>query len=520
MPSPRAGIRILALIALAGASSACRDVGPAFGPTIPAARANAEGLFGGIAQRFTNVQRNPKFAHSRGRLGKNALTPSTIYNDTSVWTAMGSDGTRTVTIEGEFGSNRYFFQAKPSVSKANEPGDSRHVIVLRKVDSDEFEWLTNVDIAAGTITGNDIANVISALMKSAERRTSAAMRVDYRESFPRTTASLGRLFSLDTLKTTLDSDGATTITLGVKLDPNRLKSTMPAFAAYLDKYATESRYRTVVTDKQGVKWIELSGANNFMTFKVRSINGRFAPFTGALRPIPRELVMTSDFVTKIMIFHVGFRRLVSDVTVLESAHERGWFIQFKKEPEWRLPPTVGYLIKTPLRRPFKDSGAMFRLAVADSPGQQSIIARRTSATVQESAILRFLNRLSGTAMGDFVGKAEVEENRFSAEVFNAMRLDSRCADPVKQESRWNPVDSAALRCGPGPPFVPRSPSLELYVLRIGGGQLSVLPSTPAFAKSCEQTSNGAEGDRTPDLTDANGALSQLSYSPLDPRQAN
>jgi hypothetical protein len=45
--------------------------------------------------------------------------------------------------------------------------------------------------------------------------------------------------------------------------------------------------------------------------------------------------------------------------------------------------------------------------------------------VQESAILRFLNRLSGTAMGDFVGKAEVEENRFSAEVFNAMRLDAR-----------------------------------------------------------------------------------------------
>ena len=28
-----------------------------------------------------------------------------------------------------------------------------------------------------------------------------------------------------------------------------------------------------------------------------------------------------------------------------------------------------------------------------------------------------------------------------------------------------------------------------------------------------ELANGAEGDRTPDLTDANGALSQLSYSP-------
>jgi hypothetical protein len=68
---------------------------------------------------------------------------------------------------------------------------------------------------------------------------------------------------------------------------------------------------------------------------------------------------------------------------------------------------------------------MFRLALQDAPGRQSIIGRRTSATVQESAILRFLNRLSGTAMGDFVGKAEVEENRFSADAFNAMRLDAR-----------------------------------------------------------------------------------------------
>jgi hypothetical protein len=28
-------------------------------------------------------------------------------------------------------------------------------------------------------------------------------------------------------------------------------------------------------------------------------------------------------------------------------------------------------------------------------------------------------------MGDFVGKAEVEENRFSAEVFYALRADAR-----------------------------------------------------------------------------------------------
>ena len=418
-------LRVTTLLAAAGLASACRDVGPAFGPTIPAARSNAEGLFGGIAQRFTNVQRNPKFAVARGKLGKNALTPSVIYNDTSVWTQMSSDGARTVTVEGEYGNNRYVFTAKPSTTPANEPGDSRHTMILKKVKDGEFEWYTNVEIAAGSLSANDIGNVISGLMKSAERRTPAAIRADYRESFSRTTAALGRLFSLDTLKVTADADGATTIVLGIRIDPAKLKPTMPAFAGYLDKYATESRYKSVVMDKRGIRWIELSGANNFMTLKLRSIDGRFAPLTGAIRPIPDDLVLQSEFSTKILLFHVGFSKMMGDVNLIRGDRERGWFIRFTKEPDWKLPPTVGFLIKTPLRRPFQGNGIMFRLALQDSPGRQSIIARRTSATVQESAILRFLNRLSGTAMGEFVGKAETEENRFSADAFNAMRLDAR-----------------------------------------------------------------------------------------------
>lgn len=429
--APRRRRRFANLHVIAGAFfvattlTACRDVGPAFGPTIPAARVNAERLFGGIAQRFTNVQRNPKFAHARGRLGKNALTPSVIYNDTSVWTQMAVDGSRTVTVEGEFGNNRYLFAAKPFTSAANEPGDSRHTMVLRKLADSEFEWYTNVDIAAGGISANEFAGVISALMKSAERRQPAAIRADYRESFPRTTAALGRLFKLDSLRVTADADGASTISLGIRLDPASIKPSMPAFAAYLEKYSTESRYKSVVTDKRGARWVEVSGANNFMTLKLRSLNGHFAPLSGALRPIPNDLLIQSEFTTKILLFHVGFKKLVGDVNIIRGEHERGWFVRYTREPEWKLPPTVGFLIKTPLRRPFQGPGIMFRLALQDSPGAQSIIGRKTSATVQESAILRFLNRLSGTAMGDFIGKAEAEENRFSAEAFNAMRLDSR-----------------------------------------------------------------------------------------------
>src|SRR5205085_1438369 len=52
-----------------------------------------------------------------------------------------------------------------------------------------------------------------------------------------------------------------------------------------------------------------------------------------------------------------------------------------------------------------------------------------------------------------------------------------------------------------------TPSLELYVLPSGDGQLIKF-----------QKSDGAEGDRTPDLCSAIAALSQLSYSPARTRR--
>lgn len=429
-PRARRALRRCPLAPLASASiiaalSACRGVGPAFGPSLPEARVNAEDLFGGIAQRFTNVQRNPKFAIARGKLGRNALTPSAIYDDTAVWTGMRSDGTRTVAIDGEFSNNRYLLSARLATPPPDKAGDSRHVIALKKLADNEYEWATSVDVGAGRITALEFANVISALMLSAENRTPAAIRTDYRASFPRTTAALGRLFSIDTLRTAGDSDGATTVTVGIRIDPNRIRTAMPAFAAYLDKYAAASKYRAIVTDKRGGRWVELDGADNFLTLRLRSIGGHFAPLNGPARPLPNDLEIQSQFTTKILLFTVGFRKLSGEVEVIKSDRERGWLVRFKKEPEWKLPPAVSFIIKTPLRRPFMGNGAMFRIGVVDRPGGQSLIARRASAAVQESAILRFLNRLSGVAMGDFVGKAEVEENRFSADAFNAMRLDAR-----------------------------------------------------------------------------------------------
>jgi hypothetical protein len=416
--------------AIAGAAailtlSSCRDVAPSFGTTPAAARANADELFGGIAERFTNVQRSPKFLVARRKLGQYALIPSVIYNDTSVWTAW-ADSSRTVTVDGAFLTNRYLFSARPwPATPANTPGESRHFMMLHRLSDNEFEWITNVDITLGRIEPDEFANVISRLMLSGENRTVADLRADYSSGFPRTTVALGRLFSLDTLRSIRDTEGATTILLGVRLNPGGIVKSMPDFSKYLDKYATPSRYRATVTDKRGGRWVEIFGADNYMTVRLRSIGGHFAPLNGPVRPIPDDLQITADFTTKILLFTVGFAKLVGDVTVIHSDRERGWFIRFTRQPDWRLPSVVSFMIHSPLGRPFEGSGSTFRLVLRNNPGAPTILDRHTTTVVQESAILRFIGRLGATAMGDFAGNSESQENRFNAEVFNALRLDVR-----------------------------------------------------------------------------------------------
>ena len=66
-----------------------------------------------------------------------------------------------------------------------------------------------------------------------------------------------------------------------------------------------------------------------------------------------------------------------------------------------------------------------RWGLLDRPDAQTLVTRSTRGAVRESAILRFLNSLSSRMVGDFSGKSEAEENRFTAELFAALRDDMR-----------------------------------------------------------------------------------------------
>ena len=415
-------VRFTALAALAPLAG-CRQIAPAFGPNLSGARQNAEEFFYSIGSRFTNIQRPPRITHARAQFGHYALTPSGIYNDTSVWLAIGADSARLFGDEGHFSYDRYIVAAKLSTTAPDALTESREIVRLRKLTDNEYEWFTNVDVALGRMPAKTISDVLAAALLGGEGKSPAAIRADYTTSFPRTVAALGRLYTLDTLNARTDAEGATTYELAIRLTPDILKATMPHYAAYIDKYVSKGKYRVSLTDKTGAHWFDAWAGDRYMHFKVRSKGGHFAPLEGPIRQMPEALTIRSDMSMKILVFTVGWTEMIGDFEVINTPHERGWSMRFVKEPNWTLPPTVGFLLKASLRRPFQGEGIPIRTSIKDTPGSQTLLNRRFALTVQESGILRFLNRLSGTAVGDFLGPSEREANRFNADAFRALRID-------------------------------------------------------------------------------------------------
>ena len=417
-------VRFLTLaMALVFVAPACREVAPAFGPNIPFAKQNADEFFYSVGSRFTNIQRPQRILRARQQFGHYALTPSGVYNDTTIWLSIGPDSARLFGDEGHFSVDRYIVNTALGMAPPDALTESRETVRLRRLSDNEYEWFTNVEVALGRIGARNIADVLAAALAAGEGKSSAAIRANYTSSFPRTAAALGRLFTIDTLRTTTDNEGATTFEIAIKLTPIILKESMPHYAAYIDKYISKGKYRITLTDKTGAHWFDAWAANYYMHFKLRSKNGHFAPMEGAVRPMPENLTIQLDMSMKIMIFTVGWTEMMGDFELINTPHERGWSMRFAKEPNWHLPITVGTLLKSPLRRPFQAQGIPIRVSIRDNPGSQTILNRRFTLVVQESGILRFLNRLSGTAVGDFLGASEREANRFNADAFRALRLD-------------------------------------------------------------------------------------------------
>jgi hypothetical protein len=356
-------------------------------------------------------------------LGHYALTPSVIYGDTSIWTSDGRDSTRTLFGQAAVTNNRYVFTNVPTSTPLSALGDGRHIMRLRKLSDNEYAWFTGVDFAAGHLRADDMANVVRRWLLATEGRSGTALLTDARTAFPRSTVAFGKLFTIDTLISVRDAMGGNTVYLGIRITPDGIRPTLPHYAAYLDKYVQRVKLRFTLLDRRGRKWFDVALHGGYLTVELRSHDGHFAPLEGPLAPIPDSLVLQLDATAKIGLFTVGVQKMTGEWVNVRSEHERGWAMRFTREPDWVLPPTVGLFLHAPLRRPFEGDGTQFRISLRDEPGHQTFLSRRGTTTVQESAILRFLGKLGGAAMGDFVETAETEENQFNASVFTALQGD-------------------------------------------------------------------------------------------------
>jgi hypothetical protein len=204
---------------------------------------------------------------------------------------------------------------------------------------------------------------------------------------------------------------------------------MPAFAAFVRKYVSASRLSLQVADGSGggARWLDLRAARDTVLVQLRLKDGALLALEGPARPLPARAELRSTAVTRYLMFDVGATDLAGELTTVRTARERGWQVRWRRAPQWKIPLGMRHLINGSLNRPFTGDGMQLALTLRDSDAGQTLLARRFDVAVQESAIVRWLGGLGSKAMSDLSGRAEVEEDRFVAEVLRAMAADVAAA---------------------------------------------------------------------------------------------
>lgn len=392
------------------------------GPTDRATK--VEELSDAIATRFTNPERSGRFESTRRKLISGALHPSRVFSDTSLWLTTSTPNNRALWAYGSLTPRGYRFDVVER-GVLNDLGDTRHAITLHKNADGDYQWTTGVDFAIGSITARDVSSMLDMLLTAGHGHDGNTVRAAAYTSFPRTGAVMARLFRIDSLLLRPGPQGTTLVTLAVGIHTETLRQTAPHFAEYLSKYVDNSRYRFLVTDKSGVPYFEAVGANRKLTIHYRVRADGMVSTLGPPRPMPDSLRLVSDLNVPVKMFNVGWRNLTTDFIIGRSERSRSWLFIARTEPQWDLPLVTARLIRTPLRRPFQGNGSTFEVAVIDSAGGQTLLARRARLEVKESAIMRFLSSLVGRVFDDLDAAVEQEEADFVRDLMGAFQQDAR-----------------------------------------------------------------------------------------------
>ena len=409
---------------------ACREAVPALGITPERATRHASTMLIALADRFGVVELAPEVAATRPRLARYSTTPSRLINDKELWTSRG-ENERTLEIAGGRREGRYVLFHQPDAPTPRAPGESRHVMRLQIFGDDEFRWTSVDEVALGSITIADLDRALTAIFLAAERNDPGTARIATRTAFPRASASLSRIFVIDSLRSSRDADGATSVMLGLGLRPGHAERYFKALGPYARKYWLPIRWRLNVEDSLGTRWGDFTKRDSSIVLRFRVNDGSLAPFGAPPRRVGSSLRLTADASVKVGPFRVGVQDLDVRVLRLASASHIALAFRFPAEPEWQLPPLVARLLRSPLRRPFEGAGALMRYGVrteTQSSDTLSTVWRDIDVTVRESGILRFFGRLGGTALGDFREGAEKEAERLWDESLRGLAEDVKAGE--------------------------------------------------------------------------------------------
>jgi hypothetical protein len=422
---PRRSVFLVLCTAGVLLAAGCRESLSGFGAGLRA-RAASDQFFGSMADRHVELVRSPKFEYARLALTRGALSPSRVFDDTAAWT--GSSGSvRVLESFATHADDKYTFTSHRNVPPPVKVADGRHVTTLSRLSDNQYQWDTAVDFAIGSARPGDIALVVSRLLTAGEGLNERDARAELAKSLPRSSAVLGALFSMDTLRPTPLPDGSTAVAIAVGVHSEELGQKYPAFGDYVRRYVDPARFHLAISDAAGNLYIDIQERDRSMSVRLRSHGGHLVPLSGALKPIPDTLTLTVDLTVKVKMFNVGFHDLSLDfVNSARAEREHDWTVTARREPHWNLPFFTARLVRAPLRFPFSGEGALFRLGVRSGEGDApTVIVRQSRLGIQESAILKFLNSLSNTAMDDFGARVEHEENQWLREIFLALRDDAR-----------------------------------------------------------------------------------------------
>lgn len=406
-------------------ATGCSDTLRPTGATPEAAVDHSASLFGAVATRFDQPLFSPSYQSARRELAGSALTPSRIFNDSSLWSEMPSANTRWIFLTGTFANGRYRLDERRSTVALAHPADTRHEIALQQLGPSVYRWTTHVDMAIGDIGASDMSALVHGLLRAPANVDERAAIADFDAAFPRARAAFGRGFSVDSLRVLHSADGTASVALTLGFHPELMRRSFPALADYVDKYLGPAKYRFILSDRAGARLFTMTGQNGEVTFRYRLLRGVPVALTGPPRAWDDSLVLTSDLALRVRIFTIGFRNLVTDFIIADAGHTTSWTVNARREPDWDLPLFTERLLRTPLRQPFAGPGAHMEFFVHDSAGAQTLFGHRIRLDVEESAISRFIGSLAAHAMGDLNSGVEAEEDRFLHEGFAALAADTR-----------------------------------------------------------------------------------------------